>query len=357
MRSPNRQSQQHDDADDGYDLDAMGISDGFRPSDASNTVNRPSRSSYEQIPRRSTPPPRPSSTTKPRYTSFALQHDGSTNMSAPLGPAALASASTAGLLSRTSSASTITPFVRPESPYQGPSAPSHPYQMYPQDAARIARSASVATTSTYQAPPSITYTGPGAPTHPYALYPQNTVSETEEGSPSSVIPVGFPGRNAEYQRRLGPEGEEAADLIGPDGHTEQLPPYTRYAEDAFARKTAVAEAASRPVVVTSGPAMAAPGPSTEALINPFDSPVERIGSSGTESNPNGAMVEEKPAEKRWKTIAKRKVWGIVPIWVFVLIGAVILLFAVVVGVAIGVVRARMHPPPPPMPRYVDLSLS
>ena len=119
--------------------------------------------------------------------------------------------------------------------------------MYPQES-RLARTASIATTSTVPVPDR-PYDGPGGPTHPYGMYPQNTVPESEaadESSPLAPVPVGFPGLNNNYQRRLGPEGEEIADIIGPDGHTEQLPPYTQYPDEAFARKTRPAGKRYRP---------------------------------------------------------------------------------------------------------------
>ena len=103
--------------------------------------------------------------------------------------------------------------------------PSHPYGMYPQDIG-LGRSP---TTSTIR-PPERSYVGPGGPTHPYGMYAQNTVPEGEvdpvAGAP--IVPVGFPGLGQQYTRRLGPDGEDVDDIIGPDGHTEQLPAYTRY---------------------------------------------------------------------------------------------------------------------------------
>lgn len=129
-----------------------------------------------------------------------------------------------------SSISTST-IPRTQSPYQGATGPSQPYGLYPQDIG-ISRTPSTATTSTVRMPERI-YTGPVGPTQPYSMYPQNTVPE-DEVSPVDGInpaPVGFPGLSQDYRRRFGPDGEEVADLVGPDGHTEQLPPYTRYPND------------------------------------------------------------------------------------------------------------------------------
>ncbi|KAL1891635.1 hypothetical protein Sste5346_007551 [Sporothrix stenoceras] len=111
--------------------------------------------------------------------------------------------------------------------------------MYPQNV-RMARTLSGVTTSTV-APSESSYTGPRGPTFPYAMYPQNTVAGSS-AMPVAGHSVGFPGMADNYQRRIGPDGEDVADLIGPDGHTEQLPPYTRYPDEAYTRKIAAANA-------------------------------------------------------------------------------------------------------------------
>jgi hypothetical protein len=69
------------------------------------------------------------------------------------------------------------------------------------------------------------------PAHPYALYQQTMFEEPDEAEEpvTQTVPIGFPGRTVSFRRRTGPEGEEL-DVMGPDGHTEQLPPYSRYPE-------------------------------------------------------------------------------------------------------------------------------
>jgi hypothetical protein len=332
---------------DVYGLEAMGIADGFRPSNGSSNHNRmSSRTSHqEQTRRRSTPPPRPSSTTKPRnLDNFSLRHDGAMG-AATVAAHHTASSSSSSTITRSSSVSTDAPIMIPEGPYQGPARPSHPYQMYPQNT-RPTRTASVATTSTFAAPLERGYTGPSGPTHPYGLYPQNTVPETEgvEPLPNSNIPVGFPGRVAAYQRRLGPDGEEAADIIGPDGHTEQLPPYSKYPDEAFARKvnpTGLLPAGAGGIgLATRNPEFA----SREDLTSPVSRHSAAIseGSSQMPTTPVTA-VSEKPPEKGWKAIARRKACGIVPYWALVLAGLVILICVVVVGAVMGVIASKRKP--------------
>lgn len=353
LRAPVRlsmQQQNEDLSDDEYDLQAMGVSDGFRPTGTTNQM--PTRTSnHDPLNRRSTPPPRPSSMTKPRFDNLALRHDGNSAAS-PMGLMGIASGSNIGSVTRSSSISTDAPMMRPESPYRGPSAPSHPYQMYPQDA-RLARTASVATTSTFQPSGERQYAGPSGPTHPYGMYPQNTVPESDQDEITPVnIPVGFPGRPNEYHRRLGPEGEEAADIIGPDGHTEQLPPYSQYPDEAFARKTrgagpmVAAEGAGGIGLATRNPEFA----SAEDLSLPQSRLSTRSNTSDTEHQQINAAAygaSEKAPEKKWKSVARRKVWGIVPVWVLVLAGLIILLFALITGVAMGVMKSKMKDPPKP----------
>lgn len=183
------------------------------------------------------------------------------------------------------------------------------------------------------------------------MYPQNTVVESESPSDEiTAIPVGFPGHQNQYHRRLGPDGEDAADIIGPDGHTEQLPPYTQYPDEAFARKTGVPTA----LPGAGGIGLATRNPefsSTEDIPSP-----SALSSRSVESNNSSPplhvevpVVSEKSEEKGWKAIARRKVWGIVPIWAFVLVGIVLVLFAIILGTAFAVVKSKMDHGPHPAP--------
>lgn len=349
-----RESLRYSAANDGsdeedYALAAMGISDGYRPSDMSHNNSQSSQNHERRTsnihPYRESgvriPPPRPSSTSKPKYDSFALRHDGAMGPTAARN-AAVASSSNA-MPSRTSSVSTDIP-LRAESPYQGPTGPSHPYQMYPQES-RLARTASMATTSTVPVQER-SYAGPSGPTHPYGMYPQNTVPETESVHDEQVVtpvPVGFPGLNNNYQRRQGPDGEDLA-IISADGHTEELPPYTQYPEEAFARKTR--PMAQVPATGAGGIGLATRDPefaSREDLNSPrLSSRSLTLADSGSQINDASTAISEKPPLKSWQKFAKRKVCGIVPTWALLLAAAVLIIFGVVLGSVFAALKPK-HP--------------
>lgn len=337
--------------DDDYDLEAMGISDGFRPGGFGMGHNRMSSQTSQNnhlTAGRRTPPPRPSSTTKPKPTeSFDLRHDG--GMGDLRRNSGIASTANAMGPTRSSSVSTDLPYVRPESPYRGPAGPSHPYQMYPQES-RLARTASIATTATAPPVAERSYAGPSGPTHPYGMYPQNIASEPESSqspSPAPSVPVGFPGLNNNYQRRLGPDGEEVADIIGPDGHTEQLPPYTQYPDEAFARKT-------RPTIAL--PIAAGAGGMGLATRNPEFASQENLNSPASRGsimselsnqpviNTAAATVSEKPELNKWQKLARRKLWGVVPVWVLVLVVIMFIIFGIILASVLAALAPK-HPPP------------
>lgn len=237
--------------------------------------------------------------------------------------------------------------------------------MYPQDIA-LTRTVSAATNTTVRMPER-SYTGPNGPTQPYGMYPQNTVTEDESSpSPDAINPVlGFPGREQNYQRRFGPDSEEAADIVGPDGYTEQLPPYTRYAND-IPPKSALA-----------GPSNSGRGsniqptpepinqPRTESIHQPRAEPVGQPGGSQDTLNTaqSGDTVVRSPAtedsstqinasvgqstapagagghfKERLKEKGKKRIcFGKIPMWILM---TFLLICAVLVGAVIGGVLRR-----------------
>lgn len=383
--------------DDDYALMALGVMpDGYRPQPAAANnvsiqpepaIRSPSPDPAESSSSSAAIPARPqrSSISKPPSSnrdSLTLRHDGA------MGHVPASS------LSRVSSASTDAAFIPVDGPYQGPSGPSHPYQMYSQDA-RPTRTMSMATTSTTPtARPESEYNGPTGPSHPYSMYPQNPVEIPISQPVVPAIPVGFTNVPDMYQRRLGPEGEEAGAMIGPDGHTEELPPYTRYPDEFYTRKIRANEvpahagpcdgpqpcastAAAGTVAGTAAAAAAAPAltlanipPSIPgaggiglAARNPeFDarsvedarSPQSRqstrsfASESHHDINTAAVAVSEKPQLSKWQKFMKRKACGVIPYWALGLTGGALLIVITIVAAVIGTLLSH-HGKRPPKP--------
>lgn len=264
-----------------------------------------------------------------------------------------------------------TAFVPVQGPYQGPSGPSHPYQMYPQNV-RVARTMSTTTASTLPVSES-SYSGPSGPSHPYGLYPQSDGIEANS-VPPAPIPLGFHGLPDQYQRRIGPDGEDIGDIIGPDGHTEQLPPYTRYPEAPYGPKFATVGAnntdpSNEPVVVAAAAVRGAtPTPLTIpqgaggiglATRNPEFESTDDLGSprsrhsarsftsddSHRRIRPDDEEVSEKRRPpKRWQTWMRRRLWGVVPYWAILLAAAILLVLAAILGAVVGTVMEKQKRP-------------
>lgn len=337
------------------------VADGFRPtpSEGRTEPSTPSLTSdsstllVDESPGSSSRTGRPSSVSKP-YTprhSLSLRHEQT-------GLTRHATNSTESTVS--------TAYFPTDSPYRGPSGPSHPYQMYPQNV-RLARTMSVTTSSTLPASES-SYTGPRGPSHPYGLYPQSDGIGTETVQ-AAAIPLGFHGLPDQYQRRVGPDGDDVGDIIGPDGHTEQLPPYTRYPDEAYVPKsravdappevphggaTIVPTALRRPLsTITTvipgagGIGLATRNPefeSTEDLESPRSRQSLRSFTSDDSQrriqlDDEGNTEKGKPM-KKWQIWMRRKLWGIVPYWAIALTAVVLVVMAAILGSVIGTFMAK-----------------
>lgn len=292
-------------------------------------------------------------------------------------------------LTRTSSMTypsvrTISTFGLPrsQSPYQGATGPSHPYGMYAQDVP-LSRTPSVATTSTLRRPER-SYSGPGGPSQPYGMYSQNTVPEDEDQEIASFAPLAISsiaGRRPDYQRRLGPEGEDADDLIGPDGHLEQLPPYSRYANGIPPKvDTSAATFTDTPFQelqgpqsmtqgTLSGPSIVLHPPETplqtssrhrsdhwepSIAVNPFDD------NSAQATSPTSTDILPKEASGSFKERVREKgrrqvCCGLMPCWLLVFV-VIVLALAILLGGIVGGVVAhhsgiRPAPSQPPQSQY------
>ena len=234
-------------------------------------------------------------------------------------------------------------FPRAQSPYQGATGPSQPYGMYPQ-AAGVSRTPSVQTTSTIR-PPERSYSGPNGPTQPYGMYAQGTVPEDEVDTVAGVPPVAgaFAGSGHDFQRPLGPDGEDVDDLIGPDGYTEQLPPYSRYANGIPPKYSSGIGSLHNSLRRSAPPP---PAPSQESseetlnnsegrdagLVNPFEDSSTQINSETSDAVPpkdEGGNFKEKVQRR-----ARRKVCFGVPCWLCLALIIVVFL-AVLLGGLVG----------------------
>ena len=236
---------------------------------------------------------------------------------------------------------------RSQSPYNGATGPSQPYGMYPQGIQ--SRTASTAT-SVNPRFSRRSFQASNGPAQPYGLYPQNTVPEDEaQVGRQQTIPIGFPGHGNGhiYQRRLGPEGEDADDMIGPLGHTEPLPPYTRYANDLPPKEGMPVDLDPTPPPSdlpqqsqeTIGPAQS--DQSTDRVLVSSQSPtlVDSDTSPPSESQESGGHFKEKITER-----GKKRVCGTrVPLWLLLIVVA-LLVAAIVIGGVLGN-RARNQAPP------------
>lgn len=354
-----------DDEFEDDEFDGFGIADGFRPGNEGGggssgaEQQHPSVTSlsahYADAPmspvsahglsRDSTRKVRPA-----QDNPFASPEDGPLDRSASLTSHGT-SQYAPGIAHRISSASSRQ-YAPASSPFGAADGPSHPYGMYAQDT--IPRSPSVATTLR---PSGGVPNAQAGPTHPYALYPQGVDADAdEEALPQNPATVGFPGLGQGYQRRLGPDGEEQ-DIIGADGHLEQLPPYSRYPEDGPSKPLLASLDAPPPVAHSRGPvagndpgmplmhemqhATQAPQSMTDDSRlgmqqshdrHPSMPNLERMHSES--SSRDSAGTRKSWSEKSWKEKRKTKVMG-VPFWWILLAGSVLAFIAIAIGSAIG----------------------
>lgn len=224
------------------------------------------------------------------------------------------------------------------SPYTGATGPSHPYAMYPQ--VGVSRSPSVTTTSTMR-PVDRPLGDSNAPQHPYAMYPQNVV--IEEGMDDGTIPLGFPGHHQSYQVPPNRADDDAGVLVGPDGHTEQLPPYTRYPDGLVPKVEGSFEAATDAGIIGED----SPPNTEERLSNSGEAPRATVAQPPPPPPPveSQHVPEEAPTgvmafEEKLKTKGKKKACCGLPVWTLVLVCVVILVVACIGGIIGGVLGAK-----------------
>lgn len=263
-------------------------------------------------------PNRPSSTLKrPRETPNPLPHRAISAVS-----------NTESGTYRTSSTSSRFSMPRSQSPYVGATGPSHPYAMYPQ----VTRASSVASGSTIQAADT-GFVVPTGPEHPYAMYPQNTVPEEEDSAPNLPLSIGlgFPGMGQAYQQGTRSAGDDIADIVGADGHIEQLPPYTRYPDAGVAKEPP--PLVDIPTIGQTRGRSDSPMSSQSTRSQFFDNDVAlNVAASRTAGSESDGSLKE-----RWKEKSKRRVLCGLPLWVLLVIIAIMILVGAIGGVIGGVV--------------------
>jgi len=178
------------------------------------------------------------------------------------------------------------------------------------------------------------------------MYAQNTVPEDDAGVVAGLVPpiaVGFPGSDQNFQRRLGPDGEDVDDLIGPDGYTEQLPPYSRYANGVPPRYASGVGTTNRrnappPSVEDSQETLNSSESRDAALINPFGDSSTQLSSATSDVVP--PKDEGGNFKERVRRRSKKKVCRGISCWLCVVIVVVVFLAVLLGGVIGGVVAHK-----------------
>ena len=209
---------------------------------------------------------------------------------------------------------------RAQSPYRGPTAPSQPYGLYSQ----VTRASSIVSDTTVR-PLELPFVPQGGPEHPYSLYPQNTVPDEDDDS-ETHIPLGFPRIIEAYQATPRSRGNEVGDIVGRDGHIEQLPPYSRYADNVIAKGDMATIEPQRSHETEDSSAV-----STLPVGEATGSEVE-LTAINTEPAPDEVARKEGLKER-----IKRRTFCGLPLWTVVFVCSIVVLAAVIGGVIGGVV--------------------
>lgn len=180
--------------------------------------------------------------------------------------------------------------------------------------------------------PDTTFITPTGPEHPYAMYAQNIVPEEDDNvTPIPLsIPLGFPGMGQVYQQGARSVGNDIADIVGADGHIEELPPYTRY-PDAGARKEFLSH--------VEVPASGRNRNQLDVPLSP-QSTMERFSDNNIALNVAASRTAGSDSDgsfkERWREKSKKRVLCGLPLWCLLVLVAIMLLVGAVGGVIGGV---------------------
>ncbi|QDS75221.1 hypothetical protein FKW77_000271 [Venturia effusa] len=252
--------------------------------------------------------------------------------------------------------------------YRGPSGPSHPYDLFPQ--AGVPHHSLLSNPSPSRLRPSL-YT-PSQPAHPYALYQQNPFPvDDSESDIGPAIPVGFPGRNGNFGRQIGPDGEDQG-IVGPDGHTEDLPPYSKYPDARTVKPAFAATGSISPVDDGSNVGQSIPRAQDE-LASPIAAPESPRSLSQTPTRlsapraipsrsssrdlqtrshqSSGYSIKGEKAwrDKSWREKRRTRVCGgRLPVWALLVAISILIFIVILVGGVIGgllaVGKSQEEPP-------------
>lgn len=249
-----------------------------------------------------------------------------------------APSSSTGLRRTPSTASRIS-IPRADSPYRGPTAPSHPYGMYTQ----MARSGSIASQSTFRPGPETPFIPQGGPAHPYHMYPQNTVpTDEDEDITTNGFPLGFPRTNISSSN--GATHSDVGEIVGADGHIEQLPPYSRYADNTVAKGNMDRINRARSMRSVRSARSTAP-----TQISDTTTAVNAASVGDSEANllerPRELFEEETEAQRArkegwqetWKDRLRKQTRCGIPLWGLLAIVAIVLASATAGGIVGGVI--------------------
>jgi hypothetical protein len=168
------------------------------------------------------------------------------------------------------------------------------------------------------------------------MYLQNTVPEDDGVQfPPTSIPLGFPGLGQLYQQSSRSAGDDIADIVGADGHVEELPPYTRYPEHGVPKNsTPQLDTAVNGSDHSRADAPMSPQ-STPSHFSDHDVVLNVAAARTAGSDSDGSFKE------RWREKSRRKVLCGLPLWWLLVLLAVVV-FVGASGGVIGAVLASKH---------------
>jgi hypothetical protein len=165
--------------------------------------------------------------------------------------------------------------------------------------------------------------------------------------PASGIPVGFAGLSNPLNQQASTRVEDLQQIVGPDGHVEELPPYTRYPESGASGAASRGRPADNTEEITPSPLESPTVPnsldqsqtqlSTHSIVS--DSSRQELHHAATPSNQD--TTTEKPQNT---TLGKRSWGGKLPIWglVVILFLLALLISMTITGSVVGVKKKERH---------------